>query len=162
MTLLVRKIEQAKWLQKDIKNGEDASADAITNCMKTTQNTLSTWKINDATELEHAVLAIVSNHHHLDAIDVVCFDRDGLEKEGISLIESPGITAYEKLKDQHVDIANLSYKSLGIVAGTIIEEFKKSKIKRYTKNKIKQLLSSAIESGELDIKQLSDSLKKKL
>lgn len=45
MTLLVRKINRAKWMQNDILSEQDVSADAITICMKTVGNTLSVWQI---------------------------------------------------------------------------------------------------------------------
>ena len=39
MRLLVRKIQKSKWMQNDILNGEPVSGDAITNCLKTKNNT---------------------------------------------------------------------------------------------------------------------------
>ena len=60
MSLLVRKINRAKWLQTDIAHGDDISADAITNCMKTTSNRLSVWEVESEARIEEAALAIAS------------------------------------------------------------------------------------------------------
>ena len=97
MSLLVRKIEKGKWLQNDILNGQEISADAITNCMKTIRNTLSTWHIANEEQIDDAVLAIVSAHQHLDTIDVVYISQDKLNKFGISMKNTPGQTPVDDL-----------------------------------------------------------------
>lgn len=99
MSLLVRKIEKAKWMQNDIVGSEDISADAITNCMKTTGNTLSTWQIPGDNEIPEAILAIVSGHQYLDTIDIVCLDRSSLEIQGIALQSTLGNTPIQDLID---------------------------------------------------------------
>jgi len=162
MSLLVRKIEKAKWLQNDILSGEDISADAITNCMKTTGNTLSTWLIRTLDEVPEAVLAIVSSHQHIDTIDVVCLDRSLLEGQGINLHSTPGKTPVRDLVDRHIDISNLAYKSLGILANHIVNGVKEEKAVRYTKGMIKRLLNSAINEGRLQEIDLHESVRSKL
>jgi hypothetical protein len=59
MKLLVRKIERAKWMQKDVVNGATPSADAVTGSLRTKNNTLSVWQIENLDELEDAVIAFV-------------------------------------------------------------------------------------------------------
>src|SRR3989339_377771 len=133
MSLLIRKIDKAKWLQNDIVNGADISADAITNCMKTTKNTLSTWRVDNEQQVDRAVLAIVTGHQQLDTIDVVWIDQIQLEKEGIGFEHSPGITPVISLVDSHVDVVNLTYTSLGKIANCIVKCFSENKVKRYTR-----------------------------
>jgi len=135
MSLLVRKITRAKW--RDSLSGEDISADAITNCMKTTGNTLSTWTVQTRDEIPEAVLAIVSAHEHIDTIDVVCLDLLSLKNQGLRFQSTPGKTPVEDLKDRHRDISNLTYKSLGIVANHILNEIKEEKTERTPKAKSK-------------------------
>ena len=149
-------------MQNDIINGEDISADAITNCMKTTRNTLSTWKISNESEIEDAVLAIVSGHHHLDSIDVICLNSKALKMHGLTLEDTPGATPLESFSERHVDIINLSYTSLGAVANQIVENIKDGKVKRYTKGMQKKILKIAIESGRLKRDKLHPSLSMKL
>jgi len=97
MSLFVRKIIKSKWYQTDIENGDDVSADAITNCMKTKQNTLSVWEIESPDELDNAVLAIVSQHQHLETIDVVKLDSVSLVENEIVWVESRGLTPIDDL-----------------------------------------------------------------
>jgi len=162
MSLLVRKIDKAKWLQNDIVRGEDISADAITNCMKTYRNTLSAWQIDNDAEIDDAVLAIVSSHQHLDTIDIVCISKDRLDQNGINMKSTPGRTPVEDLTNKHIDIANLTYKTLGDVAYHIVKAFCEQNVKRYTRGSLKKLLKEAINSGRLDIANLEPSVSIKL
>ena len=162
MSLLVRKIDKSKWLQNDIVSGEDVSADAVTNCMKTSGNTLSTWRIDNEAQIDDAVLAIVSAHQHLDTIDVVWMSQDQLGEEDIIMQDAPGLTPVVDLVDNHVDIVDLTYKSLGKVAHCIIKCFSDNSVKRYTRGGLKKLLRTAIESGRLEAERIAPSVADKL
>ncbi len=162
MALLVRKIEKSKWLQNDITSGEDVSADAITNCIKTSQNTLSTWRIDNEEQIDTAVLAIVSAHQHLDTIDVVWLSQDHLEKEGIHIQDTPGNTPIADLVESHVNIVGLTYKSLGKIAHSIVRRFSNNGVRRYTRTRLKEILRKAISSGRLDAERIAPSIAKKL
>ncbi len=162
MELLIRKINRAKWMQNDIIKGEDVSADAITNCMKTSKNTLSSWRIDSVEKLNDAVLAIVSNHQHLDAIDVVFLSPSELTKRGVILKNTPGQTPVNNFVEQHVDISDLTYRSLGVVADQIVDSIKTQKVKRYTRTSIVKLLQNAVVSGLLTKDALHESVQKHL
>lgn len=162
MSLLVRKINKAKWLQNDIINGEDVSADAITNCIKTTSNTLSTWRIDTEAALDEAALAIVSSHQHLDTFDVVWVSQAQLETEGIRIQNTPGVTPIADLVDRHANVADLTYKSLGKVANCIVKCFLENKVRRYSVSQLKKLLRDAINSGKLQVERLEPSIADKL
>ena len=162
MSLLIRKIDKGRWLQNDIVNGEDVSADAITNCLKTSGNTVSTWRIGNEAQIDDAVLAIVSAHQHLDAIDVVWISQDQLSEYGIIMQDTPGLTPVVDLVDNHVDIAKLTYKALGTVAHCIVKSFSDKNVKRYTRGSLKKLLRTAIESGRLDAERIASSVADKL
>lgn len=162
MPFLVRKINKAKWMQNDIISGHDVSADAITNCMKTSQNALSTWEITHEDDVANAVLAIVAGHQYLDTIDVVLLDPIWLKNMGINLKSSPGNTPVKELVNNHIDICNLTYHSLGSVAENIVRSFKEEKIKRYTRGDIKRLLSDAVKAGRLEKKDLYESIRNAL
>ena len=162
MPILVRKINMAKWMQNDILSGNDVSADAITNCMRTNQNALSTWQVNNENEIKEAVLAIVASHQHLDTIDIVFLDHDYLKKIGINLRSTPGDTPVKELINNHIDICELTYNSLGVIAKNIVQAIKDDKKKRVTKRELKTILSQAIESGRLVENDLHDSIRTKL
>lgn len=160
--LLVRKVNRAKWMQADLVKGEDVSADAITNCMKTCQNTLSTWKINSQEEIDEAVLAIASAQDHLESIDVVPLKHEHLQENGVKSLKTDGITPIIDLKEKHYDLADLSYKKLGIIAYHIADQIKKDKIFRYTVRKLRDILINAIKEGRLSSDNVKESLRNKL
>ncbi len=162
MPLLIRKINKAKWYQIDIENDDDVSADAITNCLKTTKNTLSVWRIESEDDLDQAVLALVANQDHLDTIDVVILEESSLINYKLNIVASPGDTPVESLIDAHRDIANLTFTNLGLVKNHIVERIRKQKLKRYTIGSLKKLLESAIANGLLAKEDLKDSVQKKL
>ena len=161
MALLVRKIQKSKWLQNDILNGEPVSGDAITNCLKTKNNTISTWKIMSEDEIEQAVLAIVSAHHHIDTIDVVILDKEDMEKK-FNLKREPGNTPVKDLVDRHIDISGINYNNLGELAQAIVDKFKENRVFRFTRKQIKDLLIIAVKSERLSLKDLHENIKAKL
>jgi hypothetical protein len=91
MSLLVRKIDKGKWLQTNISGGEDVSADAVTNCLRTKGNALSVWGVETEAEIDEAVLAIVTGHQHLETIDVVSLSPEHLAVNGIDYQQTQGL-----------------------------------------------------------------------
>ncbi|TVR82964.1 MAG: hypothetical protein EA412_01200 [Chitinophagaceae bacterium] len=162
MPLLVRKISKAKWYQIDIENNNDVKADAVTNCLKTTKNSLSVWRIESEDDLDEAVLALVSNQDHLDTIDVVILEESTLIGYKLNIVASPGDTPVESLIEAHRDIADLTFTNLGLVKDHIVERIRKHKIKRYTIGSLKKLLKVAIEKGMLNKTGLKESVQNKI
>lgn len=162
MTNLVRKISRAKW--KNAVDGGEIGADAITSCLRTSKNTLSTWRISEEKELPEAVLAIVSGLERIDTIDVVWLDRSSLEKYGLGCENTPesGITPIDELKDRHIDITNLTYNSLGIVANEVVCGIRDNRYKRVSAKDIKKMLKAAIDIGRLQEERLKDGVRKEL
>lgn len=161
MQRLVRKINKSKWLQVDIFTDYDVSADAITNCLKTTKNTLSVWSIEDDNFIESAVLAIVASQDRLETIDVVILEESILEKD-ITIIESDGLTPVLSLVKSHRDLGELTFAKLEIIKNHIVDRIRSEKCIRYTKGKTKQILLKAIDEGILKIDDLNESMKSKI
>lgn len=162
MSLLVRKIEKAKWNQKHVLDGEIPSADAITNCMKTRGNTLSVWRIESQAELDDVVVAIVSGGQHLDTIDVVLIPEELALNNKVEVIPSDGCTPYTLFVERHRDFAELDYSSLGIVSDMIIGALRDEKCFRYTKGRLKKLLLQAVKDSKVDIESLDAKLGNKI
>lgn len=149
MSLLVRKIDRAKWIQNDIANGKEVSADAITNCMKTKDNTLSVWKIDNPSHVNDAVLAMASYFDHLDTIDIVVLDESALERAGLRIVPTPGNTPVKRLVDFHRLISELTYRTLGVLAGFTTQCFRETTVHRFTRGQLRTLLKEAITHGDL-------------
>lgn len=162
MSFLVRKIEYSKWTQNDILKGEQPSADAITNCMRTFNNTLSVWAIANTGELEDAVLAIASQFDHVETADFLILETSMIENKAIEIKYTPGKTPYSSFVSNHRDIVNLNYERLGFVAGAIVESIKLQYNKRFTRSKIKGILQQGIKSGKIQPDTLKESVLKRL
>lgn len=162
MSFLVRKINKAKWYQIDIMESDEVSADAITNCLKTSKNTLSVWHIETEEDLEKAVLAIVANQDHLDTIDVVILDEPSLNNYNLSIVASPGETPVISLIEAHRDIAELNFTKLAQVKEHIVKRIRNQKLKRYTVSSLKKILTNAINDGLLRKEDLNESIRQKI
>ncbi|MBU1261124.1 MAG: hypothetical protein KJ757_01240 [Planctomycetes bacterium] len=162
MSFLVRKIDRSKWDQRNIIDGEQPSADAITNCMRTTLNTLSLWLINDVNEREEAVLAIASNFTNLAAIDILLIDRALIEKRKLTLVTKPGLTLYSDFKNQHLNVTNLDYPSLGVMAEVIVESIRQKRHKRFRERELIEILTNAVRAGKVKWSELKPDVQKKI
>ncbi|CAD5246143.1 MULTISPECIES: hypothetical protein [unclassified Imperialibacter] len=162
MSLLIRKINRAKWPAEDVDYQSDVSADAITNCLKTTRNTLSVWQIDTEDDLEKAVLAIASNLQHLETIDVVILEEKHLSNYNIKIVATPGKTPLEELVHSHRDLEELTFMKLGTIKDHIVERIQMDKFKRFTRTALKQLIEDAINTGKLKLEDLNPSIREKI
>ena len=162
MSLFIRKINKAQWLQTDIVRGEDVSADAITNCMNTKVNALSVWEVESSTDIDKAVLAIVAAGGHIETIDVVPMNREYLEEKQVAFEHKDVLNPVGGMIKSHINLKQLSYKKLGIIAYHIVDKFKQEENKRYTEGKLKEIFRKAIEEKKLNFDDLSGHIKKKL
>jgi hypothetical protein len=161
MSILVRRINRAKWQQ--IINEDDASdvsADAITNCLKTTNNDLSVWKINTIEGLEDAILALITGRQQskLSTLHYVLLEESVVLERGLILKESIGDTVIESLSSTHKDISTLTYSRLGTVKDLILDKLKDNKETFYTKAQLKGILKNAISTGRVNINFLNPEL----
>lgn len=160
MPLFIRKIEYAKWAQNDITKGEEPSADAITHCLKTKQNTLSIWSIAGEEELEEAVLAIASQFDHLDTIDILTIKNSLIENVGLNLKNIPGETPYERFAERHWDVTDLTYSSLGKMAKAIVESIKEMNRIRFNKRKLIDIIKRGLDENKIQRKKLKPGVEK--
>lgn len=178
MSLLVRRIARAKWDSFDtkietkkslksllvkvgiIKPFADVSADAITNCLKTNDNTLSVWEIEDETEINDAILALVTGkkQEKFSTIHYVIIDKNTLNNNGLTAVDFDGDTVVEDLVKKHKNISNLSYSSLGLMKNIILDCISSNKVNTITRAQQKELVVSAIENGRLMKDALNSNL----
>lgn len=160
MLFVVRKIEYSKWNQRRILEGEQPSADAITNCMKTTSNALSLWSIDDENEIDEAVLAIGSQFNDLDSIDILTIDLSLITDRGLSIQKCTGLTPYKNFEERHLDVVGLDYKSLGLMAEVIIESLRKGHWKRVLRKDLKTIISKGVDEGKIQWSDLKEKVQK--
>ena len=163
MSFLIRKIDEYnKWRQNDILNGEPPSADAITHCLKTKQNSLSFWLIGDESQREEGVLAIASQFEHIDTVDILLIDRSLFEQKQLGLVPTPGLTPYTDFIDNHFDVINLDYLSLGTVAEVIVESIRQARYKKFRESELVEILSNGVQAGKVQWSELNPHVRKKI
>ncbi|MCG8776512.1 hypothetical protein [Tenacibaculum finnmarkense] len=161
MSILVRRINRAKWNQVDIVS-DDSSADAITSCLKTTNNDLSTWLIEDENDLNTAILALItgSRQENLSTIHIIYFDESLISDKNLNLSITEGDTLIDTFKNKHRDISELTYSSLGEVKDIVLDCLRNDRFKTITRSKLKTLLKDCIKEELLEKSSLSDSIQK--
>lgn len=162
MELVVRKINRNRWPQNNEDNVFEIASDAITNCLKSSKNTLSVWEIDDENKLDEAVLALSANFQHLESIDVIILDGKDLIKANVNFRHTKGITPVKDLEHKHIDLCDLNYFSIGIIAEHIAQRIVCNKIKRYNVSDLKRIIKDAIATNRLRIEDLNESVAKKL
>ena len=160
MSVLVRKINRAKWSPSDTMCDDDVPADAITSCMRTNSNSLSVWEVESDDNLDDSVLAVAAASDRLETIDVVPLSAEYLRDNGIVCRPSRGRTPVENLAKTHRDLVNLSYRTLGVIAYHIVDRISDNRVRRYTVASQKQILKAAITAGTLRREDLTDSVNK--
>lgn len=164
MAFLVRKINKAKWPKKDFQDFDiiDLRADAITSCLRTSKDTLSTWEVETKEEASEAVLALASAFDKLSVVDIVLIDKEELLSRGFEIEHNAGDTKVPDLVDSHKDIAGLTYKTIGDFSQLMLDSMNQSGIERYNITKLRKLLLEAIEKGRLNKSDLTDRVQEEI
>ncbi|MGF7028446.1 hypothetical protein [Sphingobacterium multivorum] len=152
MPILVRRISRSKWESYDYVNSDNPPADAITNCLRTHDNELSTWKIDNLDELEKAILCLItgSKQENLSTIHIVYFDINLIGEHGLSIKESIGDTVISEYNNSHFDVTSLDYQSLGSFKNLILSCLRSGNVKTITRGELKKILNKAKDDRILD------------
>ena len=165
---LARKIARAKWdatrnSERGLAEGE-ISADAVTADLRTQGDTLSFWQCYTEAngDVEDVVLAIAAASDRLDKLDIVWLAVEDLQEDGHTLKDSAGRTPVADIVKRHVDICKLDYVRLGKVAQRVAGAIQRKRCRRFTKGRVKELLSTAVGQGRINPKDLADSLREEI
>lgn len=161
---LARKITRAKWdARQGIREGQIA-ADAVTADLRTQDNKLSFWQCGSgsAEEIEEAALALAAGRDQLDKIELVWISEDDLVADGLDLSASRGQTLVEDLAERHVDVQQLDYDRLGLVAVRVSSALGEDRHRRLAKQAVRRLLVDAIQDGRLHQEELPQKLASEL
>lgn len=158
MSLLVRKIEAAKWRRTSSEDVADVPADAITGCTRTSGNKLSVWRIEQEDDLRSAVLAMTAMGSQIETMDFVVLKEADLASQELSLARSPSTTPVRDFIDRHFDIVDLTYSSLGRVARVILGLVKADGVRRFTKAQLREILLQAVKEDRVDRSALHEKL----
>lgn len=163
MAFFVRKINRSNWSGAGgipVTDVFEQQADGIAICLKTSNNRLSVWEISSVADISQAILAISSAFTKLETFYIVLIESDFLDSLQIPIRNSPGRTPVEHLVNMHVDIVNLNYYRIGLIAEYIIKQINSSNYERIDVPKIKEIINRAIDDGHLDKTKLNPEFAK--
>lgn len=164
--MLARKISRAKWQQKKYLAETEIRADAISGCLRTTDDTLSWWRCaDDEEDLAEVALALTAGPKidKFDKIDVVMLPEAVLADAGLERKSTEGETLVEDLRSRHVNLVNLDVERLARVARILHPLIRSDgKVFPFTKRRLMTLVTTAIHDKRLDANDLNDKLREKL
>ena len=158
---LARKITRAKWgASQGLTNGE-ISADAVTGDLRTHGDMLSFWQCDTGTngDVEEAALAIAAAGERVDKLDIVWLADDKLRADGQTLKDTKGRTPVSDLADRHIDVCQLDYVRLGKIADCVVAAIEDKRCRRLTKQRVKEILSTAVGQDRINLERLADGLR---
>lgn len=154
MAYLIRKITLSKW-KTAIKNKDAAiSADAITSCLRTSQNTLSVWYAENDIDVEFAKIALLGTLDKVDAIDIVLLDLDSLIGKSLVIKSTAGKTRAKKFSDLHRDISDLTVNEIVTVANAVRETIMNGGLQKLVVADIRKIMKDAVANDLFDRKDL--------
>ena len=164
--LAARKFNRAKWTVTFSIKDSDAPADAITVCLRTTDNRLSFWNCTKADDsIKDVVLALAtgSRVERLDKMHVIGMSKRQLASKGLSFLSNEGDTAVQELRGQHFDVVELTLSRLSKIARLMSRNIRKDILcYTYTRKDVAQIINKAITDGRLIVDNLHPSLQTEL
>nr|WP_300837306.1 hypothetical protein [uncultured Acetatifactor sp.] len=170
MAYYVRKISRAKWQEKPLSSDDaeaiqeikSVAADAITNCIKTTGNKLSLWKVEEKRDAIEDIIPLIVGFERPDTCDVIYISDEIFLEEGISLVQSPedANTPIESLKESHYNAIVGDYEGLGKFAKIVLRSLVNHK--RFKGKEVKAKLNKMLYNHEIEKEMISDKLYEKI
>lgn len=170
MAYYVRKISRSKWQENPLSTDEskasqevkNVAADAITNCIKTTGNKLSLWKVEEKRDSIEDIIPLIIGFERPDTCDIIYIDDRMFYEEGISLEQSSqdANTPIEDLKKFHYNAVVKDYDGLGKFAKVVLKSL--SNHKRFKGKEVKAKLQEMLNNHEISRDMISEKLYDKI
>jgi hypothetical protein len=165
MIVFVRKLSNRRNVKiiQDSISVENISADVVSDEFKTKKSTLSVWETTDD-NIDLGVLAILLSSEHLDTMDFVILNKNTVENNGLSVVESDAESnPLKQATSIHRDICNLQIQDIPKLATVYKDAVSdEANIIRYTTSQIKLKIEQAVEKGWVDSSKVSEDIKKKI
>lgn len=125
MSFLVHKITSSLWADQSkdiisIEHYKELSADGVTQDLKSSNNAISFWEIEDLSELNDISISILTGRDEVKDLTVVAIPKSTIV-EHFEIEQSEGDTLYLKYKNKHYDLINMNYEKLGSLIKLIID-----------------------------------------
>lgn len=166
MDYLARKISRSKWESRPYVGPEDVRADAVTGCLRTSNDTLSLWRCSqDNSDVSEVVLAFAASMDVIEGIHIVLLDQNDLNNDGLILRRTPenANTPVKELSNRHIDLENLTMTKLSSLARRIANNVRQgSNLYHFTKKDIREILCRAVKNNRLNIQALNAKIQKEI
>lgn len=127
----IRKFDIALWHDYDYITTKKISSRAVTTTFKSTNSTVSLWKINDLDLAEEeGILALLGSMSGTDTIEILIFTEKELLDIGLTLTSDDGNTKFKKLTSLHTNIIELDLDLLSGLANLFAKKFSTEEKKR--------------------------------
>ena len=139
-----RAISQNKWLT--LFSNNNYSGDAITGDLRTSNNTLSIWRIDETNVncIDDYCIITALNRDSLAKVVYVILDDEELKKFTLNQVDGVCEAFIDSdIKKNHYDLINIGYKELGDFAKLISEKVQKGQFTILTKSEMKQKIQNS-------------------
>lgn len=170
MAYYVRKISRAKWQDSPLSTDEaeainqvkKVAADAVTNCIKTTDNKLSLWKVEEKRDSIEDIVPLIVGFERPDTCDIIYISDEIFSEEGIFLEQSPedANTPIAGLREFHYNAIVRDYEGLGKFAKIVLRSL--GNHKRFKGREVKAKLKEMLQNHEIEKGMISDKLYEKI
>lgn len=170
MAYYVRKIARSKWQENQLSaNKEQAieevknvKADAITNCIKTTGNKLSLWRVEEKRDSIDDIIPLIIGFERPDTCDIIYISDEVFSEEEISLEQSSddANTPIEELKQYHYNAIVKDYEGLGKFARIVLKSLNNHKC--FKGKEVKTKLQDMLNKHEIEKDMISEKLYEKI
>ena len=124
--------------------------------LKTNNNSLSLWKVNNGRDVDDAFVALVTSAQSIGSMCAVKIDEGLLQ--GFSFDGKEGNSPTFGINDKHCNIENLTYGKLGDFIDAVLQSLKSDGMVRKTKSEMKQILKKAWENNQLDLSKMNEHI----
>lgn len=170
MAYYVRKISRSKWQESQLSTDEvkaleevrSVKADAITNCIKTTGNKLSLWKVDEKRDVIEDIIPLILGFERPDTCDIIYISDEVFLQEGILLEQSSedANVPIESLKKYYYNAVVKDYEGLGKFAKVVLKSL--NNYKRFKGKEVKIKLKEMLINHEIEKEMISDKLYEKI
>lgn len=162
--MLARKISRAKWHPKEYFQPDEIGADAVTGCLRTSDNSLSWWRCTaERTDVAQVALALACNMQRFEKIDIVTLPDTELEPVGIGTQGTEGNTPVGELRSRHVNLVHIDLERLGRLAKVLAPRIRSGTcVFMFTKEELKALVRDAVSANRVLPQDLHETLRQQL
>lgn len=148
--------------EKALLEVKKVAADAVTNCIKTTGNKLSLWRVEEKRDSIDDIIPLIVGFERPDTCDIIYISDEVFLQEGIVIEQSSedANTPIEELKQYHYNAIVEDFEGLGKFARIVLRSLDNHK--RFKGKEVKTKLREMLDRQEIDREMISDKLYEKI